>query len=705
MLLLLLTDDEKCTTTNVKSSQELIQSTTKGEENVSISSSEKLHANAEGTVNMTNIDGEAVNPPATAPLSSPSKEHACSTAIDTTQHQKPTTSTNEMDETEACNFIHESSSHLQGADTAIESSKEKASQPDETPNIIEPKDSTATVPKILSASKEEVTAPKTTRSPVDSAETAKEEVDNLVTADATHADSSLSQQIDIDNNMSQSSLYQSPPGFAYTPPTQSSQESPVKTRSDNSQQQEQHEEAPSHDDDINETGEDYSPVSKMNPPIQELKGPSERESMDTSSSAKSKVEIKESSLIESIHNSVPEAATVNERDVRVSEGKISSSCLTAKPDAIIPSLKVTKLTNCLQKEDEYDAQASYQPVPSPKRDNPLVSQFVGFQTAGSNTSIKVSKHSLDQANRLLQESSFLNAEKSHRLSNVDGKEFRIGPCRGVNDFVEAKNTSDLELSKIHLSSSKEPKELTSTGLFQTAGTKRTIAVSDESLEKATKLLQTSTSSLPGIVSSYEHNTSMITASFQTAGLGTTIRVSKESLERANKIMEEKPVSTAKVVNPSTAGLASFQTAGLGTTIRVSKESLERANKIMEEKPVSTAKVVNPSTAGLASFQTAGLGTTIRVSKESLERANKIMEEKPVSTAKVVNPSTAGLASFQTAGLGTTIRVSKESLERANKIMEEKPVSTAESCQSINSWSSLLSDCRSWHYHQSVQGES
>jgi hypothetical protein len=307
-----------------------------------------------------------------------------------------------------------------------------------------------------------------------------------------------------------------------------------------------------------------------------------------------------------------------------------------------------------------------------------------FQTAGTGSSISVSKESVEKYGKLLNTSSRKESDSRKTLP-------------------EASSTSPPQIyptttsKKAAISSTKTPMDMFQ---FQTAGTGSSISVSKESVEKYGKLLNTSPrkdsdsrKTLPGASSTsptYPTTTSKAPmAMFQTAGTGSSISVSKESVEEMGKILSKSSTSrkespsrkilteaASKNAAPSSAStnisMAMFQTAGSGATIRVSEERLEDAGRMLNKSSSSS----NDSASKKVAFSVASSLTRTAIAFQT-PRSNTMTINNSAGATET-NVSAAMMAMFQTAGSGATIRVSEERLEDAGRMLNKSSSSSKES---------------------------
>ena len=217
-----------------------------------------------------------------------------------------------------------------------------------------------------------------------------------------------------------------------------------------------------------------------------------------------------------------------------------------------------------------------------------------FQTAGSNQTIRVSEASLRKAEIMLnQKSKFEDGINSKDSSNF------IEATRDTPNAL--RSTATIQNTRV-------------VAAFQTAGSNQTIQVSEASLRNAEKFLfqnkifdryspkmkgdQKSCS-----IAKAETVQPTAKAAFETAGTGRRIRVSQDSLQKAEKLLfqetnspyrlpkslsgyttktkvdESGSTQAAEILHEKPV-IVSFQTAGAGRTIQVSEASLKKAENLL-----------------------------------------------------------------------------------------------------------------------------
>ena len=343
-----------------------------------------------------------------------------------------------------------------------------------------------------------------------------------------------------------------------------------------------------------------------------------------------------------------------------------------------------------------------------------------FQTAGTGSSISVSKESVEEMGKILSKSSTYRKESAST---------KILPEASYKHSPPSSALTDLSMA-----------------IFQTAGSGAVISVSEERLEDAGRILKkksSSSSNAPASKKTFsemsvlprtpmtsfqtprshtitknnyagatETNVSAAMAMFQTAGSGAAISVSEERLEDAGRMLKKSPSSSndsaskkaafSGVSSPTRAAIASFQTPRSNTM------TINNSAGVME---------TNVSAAMMAMFQTAGSGAAIHVSEERLEEGGKMLNKSSSSSndsvpkkvafsggasslsrtaiasfqtprsdtitknnsaeAAETNISAVMMAMFQTAGSGATLSVSNERLEDAGRMLNKSSSSSKE----------------------------
>lgn len=246
---------------------------------------------------------------------------------------------------------------------------------------------------------------------------------------------------------------------------------------------------------------------------------------------------------------------------------------------------------------------------------------------------------------------------------------------------------------------KLPSNTSDVPLFQTAGKKTTIEVSEESILKASKLFDDakkpashsdgeSTLDVPFSQALHHQSSESINYTkpppygiahtmFQTAGKGTAIEICEESLSKAIELFNSNKFGAETAAN-----YRSMDPVSASTLVSCVAGNIDSQQTVQHSYLEPSSKLTFPT------FQTAGRGTSINVSTEALLKASKLLD-KPVSSSKLDNHSVAShapnngvrgassqvklpprkLPMFQTAGKKATIQVSDEGLSKANKLFD------------------------------------
>jgi hypothetical protein len=324
------------------------------------------------------------------------------------------------------------------------------------------------------------------------------------------------------------------------------------------------------------------------------------------------------------------------------------------------------------------------------------SVFAGFQTAGKKAAIKISDESQPLVDKLFSYDEFSN---SGALQKTTESEFAV----------------------------ERPKIITSPAfpVFQTAGKNEAIKVTEAALSKVSKLfadgsIKDGSEDADALNCSRARHSSLLPASkapgppmFQTAGKKCIIKVSDESLSKANVLFDGGTSNDVAVGvlpyratdirrNAEGSEVAQFplcQTARKKVAINVSDESLLKVDKFFGNYgSIDASAAENSSSMGVNSekasspaptipmFQTAGKKVAINVPDEAFARVNNLFNSDAPNSlvASAESPSSlneptevpAGtstnapkIPAFRTAGQHAAIDVSDESLSRANLLFD------------------------------------
>lgn len=304
-----------------------------------------------------------------------------------------------------------------------------------------------------------------------------------------------------------------------------------------------------------------------------------------------------------------------------------------------------------------------------------------FATAGTGTEITVSEDALEKAGSLL------------RKSDDEGS------------------------TVVKLQSASVGQDQISCPMFVTAGKGTEVSVSEEALEKADILLCKSYDEGSAVAKAHSISVGQDRVScpmFVTAGKGTEISVSEEALEKASRLFrkssDEDPTTMigSKVGDEQscTSGcrgasttMSAFKTASKGIAIELTDESLARSGKLLEsfEKEATTSAIgektkekVAVGTFLLPTIAEAGNEKELRVSGKGVSKPGHLpqpstrgnrdcrcdldVSEAQPSPAFVSNQDAAdscvAAPAFATAESGAPIAVSDESRAEANILISD-----------------------------------
>jgi hypothetical protein len=234
-----------------------------------------------------------------------------------------------------------------------------------------------------------------------------------------------------------------------------------------------------------------------------------------------------------------------------------------------------------------------------------------FQTAGKGKAISVSEKSVARANALLRDNktvadadeimapaavphlpaTFQTAGKGNSIVATED-----GIAR-ANEFWETStNLAECHAEKSQPEQFLLPIPIPAVPMFQTAGKKTTIAVTEDMLARAESRLHEASSNsseqTPNLAfrSTSNQTASRQTVAYRTAGEGNAITVSEEAIVRGSALLQGMPASGQKEAHEEsprdvsvTGGVttASFQTARQGTTRFVTEDSMVRANEVLQ----------------------------------------------------------------------------------------------------------------------------
>ncbi|XP_046391019.1 breast cancer type 2 susceptibility protein homolog [Ischnura elegans] len=302
------------------------------------------------------------------------------------------------------------------------------------------------------------------------------------------------------------------------------------------------------------------------------------------------------------------------------------------------------------------------------------------------------------------------------------KEFSEKPCILLvdNDTKSTTNVLTVPSEKLHPSRDSLPLRSVTPG-FSTASKKK-VAVSESSLDKARQLFsedmndQDCSKGLSSVSSGFINNPpnavsklNKASGEFSTPGTsglpgfssasGKKITVSEKSLAQARKLFadEVNDVPVSKDSTPLRSVTPGFSTAS-GKKVAVSESSLDKARQLFSEDlntqdcskglssassgkmnnpPNAFSKVKNasgefstPGTSGLPGFSSAS-GKKITVSEKALAQARKLFadEVNDVPVSKDSTPLRSDITGFSTAS-GKKVAVSESELDKARKLFSD-----------------------------------
>ena len=261
--------------------------------------------------------------------------------------------------------------------------------------------------------------------------------------------------------------------------------------------------------------------------------------------------------------------------------------------------------------------------------------------------------------------------------------------------AESKDTSSIVQSQEQQRSPRISSTTNSTissfsGMFQTAGSGASIAVSEEKVKAMGRMLDRPSPSKKEPMKQIKTTSAKpLAAMFQTAGSGSSIQVSEEKVKEMGRILNRPSNSNKASIGPLTASNKSgftrmFQTAGSGSSIAVSEAEVKEMGRILN-KPISSSKS-SINTCKPASrkdftgmFQTAGSGASIAVSEEKVKEMGRILNKPSLSNKRVTKPiiesNKTFTGMFQTAGSGSSIAVSEEKVKEMGRMLNKPSISS------------------------------
>ena len=294
----------------------------------------------------------------------------------------------------------------------------------------------------------------------------------------------------------------------------------------------------------------------------------------------------------------------------------------SKAGGIVTTPDVT-FASSLEHSDWKEEKKSDEAAPSSKA-------MAMFQTAGSRTMISVSEEGMIRANNLFSESTSNSTTMKPPTSTNSRNKNRYNTQTPSDPAASAKNHASIPTSS----------------LFQTAGPKKTIFVTEKGMAKANDVFCTATIDKPlssnvGMSNSIKRDRPASTAAmFQTAGLKKTILVTEKGKMKANDLFADAitpaTLPAPNLLHDQVAGpgetSATFQTAGLNKTIAVSEMGKKKANEMFADNTNTLSLARNLSSTPVAMFQTAGSKKSIRVTIDQMEKAQSLLAVNKTSSS-------------------------------------------------------------------------
>eukprot|EP00985_Skeletonema_marinoi_P019195 scaffold10915_cov88-Skeletonema_marinoi.AAC.1 len=199
-------------------------------------------------------------------------------------------------------------------------------------------------------------------------------------------------------------------------------------------------------------------------------------------------------------------------------------------------------------------------------------------------------------------------------------------------------------------------------VFSSAGSGKAIAVNEEEMAKANKLLADDTQQKGSSDYAYDeqdktYNPASSAFGFSSAGSGNAIAVDEDEMAKANKLLaddtQQKGSSDhdydeqGEPYNPPSG--FGFSSAGSGKAIAVDEEEMAKANELladdMKQKSSSDHdydeqdEPYNPPSSGFG-FSSAGSGKAIAVDEDEMAKANKLLADDDEKVNDTTNATTA-----------------------------------------------------------------
>ena len=307
-----------------------------------------------------------------------------------------------------------------------------------------------------------------------------------------------------------------------------------------------------------------------------------------------------------------------------------------------------------------------------------------FATAGKGNRICVTQASMEKANVILKSKmDFYKAGDKFNAESLTstqvGTTVPFPDSRAAADGRQKRLATNDDIEK-----ARQTGEMPLQATFSTAGTGNRIVVAEADVEKANYILemrskehQKHSENIPAMRSIPVRHADLLSASFSTAGKGRMVAITDEGIAKANKILETNKkedrkklvISRSPPINLDKSGSlpAGFSTAGQGQMLNVTEASMEKARRIMtwtqddnkRKFPCSRQDGVDRAKNGLdrndagtefsssgsrnhcnllktapnVVFSTAGKGEMISVSESSLFKTTKLFEMNSLDGTK------------------------------------------------------------------------
>ncbi|KAK1736046.1 hypothetical protein QTG54_013182 [Skeletonema marinoi] len=253
-------------------------------------------------------------------------------------------------------------------------------------------------------------------------------------------------------------------------------------------------------------------------------------------------------------------------------------------------------------------------------------------------------------------------EESQRSRDNDARSRNV--LYDVSNNVADNNDEDDELQTNQLTMRDDTvTDVSVTGFgFSSAGSGKAIAVNEEEMAKANKLLADDTQQKSSSDHDYDeqdktYNPPSSGFGFSSAGSGKAIAVNEEEMAKANKLLvddtQQKSSSDYaydeqdEPYNPPSSGFG-FSSAGSGKAIAVNEDEMAKANKLLTDDTQQKSsnghdydeqdESYNPPSG--FGFSSAGSGKAIAVNEEEMAKANELLADDDEKVNDTTNATTA-----------------------------------------------------------------